>query len=243
VLLTAAASVSLIAARPEGDASLGRAAAGAHAYAQVLSAVTLISPVLMGLLGAFAFGHEYRYGTIRPALTVLPTRRALAVAKIVIIFLWAAAASTVCVGTSALLVRIQAPTWLGSTVGLSSPRMSGVALGAILYVAFSALLGLGLGWLLRSLPPAITLLIALPVMIEPLIKLALSAEALHANAISRYLPFSAGAQMYSYSPAASTAAPNSMPSGVGALAGGTIFGLSVAAVLVIGLLVFDRRDA
>ena len=52
------------------------------AYAAVLTAGTQFTPLLMGLLGVFAFGHEYRYGTIRTALCVLPRRTTLAAAKV-----------------------------------------------------------------------------------------------------------------------------------------------------------------
>ena len=73
----------------QGDAL--RLVGDQEAYALVLTAGAQLTPLLMGLLGAFAFGHEYRYGTMRTALTALPVRERLAAAKVLVVALWSAA--------------------------------------------------------------------------------------------------------------------------------------------------------
>src|SRR4051794_35886999 len=43
----------------------------------------LFIPYIIGLLGVFSMGHEYRHGMIRATLTALPHRRTVFVAKVV----------------------------------------------------------------------------------------------------------------------------------------------------------------
>jgi ABC-2 type transport system permease protein len=196
----------------------------------------------MGLLGVFAFGHEYRHGTIRAALTVLPRRAALAGAKMLVVAAWALAVALggVLVSTGVLLTVGQ--NKFGDNVGLGSPGMARVATGAVLYVALTALAGLALGWLLRSLPAAIVLLVALPVMVEPALQLVLSADALHLDGWNRYLPFSAGARMYAYSTQV-TAGPSAFRNDLSPLAGGLVFATAIALILGAALVLFQRRDS
>src|SRR5688572_905401 len=48
-----------------------------------------IPAILAGLIGVFSFGHEYRYGTIRSALTAVPSRSAILSAKVLVTAAWA----------------------------------------------------------------------------------------------------------------------------------------------------------
>ena len=41
--------------------------------------------VLLAVLGVFASGHEYRYGTIQPTLTTVPQRVRLFTAKVLVV--------------------------------------------------------------------------------------------------------------------------------------------------------------
>src|SRR5829696_2216518 len=73
------------------------------------------SVLLMGfaaaLVGIFATGHEYRYGTILPTLTAMPRRSALLAAKLLVV-----------VGASAVAaVAVIAICWLVGTVTLGEP--------------------------------------------------------------------------------------------------------------------------
>jgi ABC-2 type transport system permease protein len=47
-------------------------------------AVFLVS-ILLSMIGVFAIGHEYRYGTIRPTLSALPRRSTVLAAKVLVV--------------------------------------------------------------------------------------------------------------------------------------------------------------
>lgn len=44
-----------------------------------------LAAVFMAVIGIFATGHEYRYGTIQPTLTTVPQRSTLLAAKIIVV--------------------------------------------------------------------------------------------------------------------------------------------------------------
>ncbi len=41
--------------------------------------------MLLSMIGIFAIGHEYRYGTIRPTLSALPRRSNVLAAKVIVV--------------------------------------------------------------------------------------------------------------------------------------------------------------
>ena len=44
-----------------------------------------LDSILLSMIGVFAIGHEYRYGTIRPTLSALPRRSTVLAAKVLIV--------------------------------------------------------------------------------------------------------------------------------------------------------------
>jgi ABC-2 type transport system permease protein len=238
-----------------GSTTAGRTAAGSGpaasgvlgdqaAFAQVLSAAAQLTPLLMGLLGVFAFGHEYRHGTIRPTLTTVPRRPAVAVAKLLITTLWAAAVAMVCVGASAVVLVVLRGGRFAAGVGFDDWPTQRVALGTALYVILIALLGLGFGWLFRNIPAAVSLLFVLPLVVEPILRAVLSIKALHSIAgIGRYLPFGAGGQLYAYSTRVDPRVPAAFRNDLSPLAGGLTLAAVTAVLLVVAYVLFQRRDA
>lgn len=74
-------------------------------------AVNPIALVLLASLGAMAFGHEYRYGTIRLTLTAFPRRTGVFVAKLVMTILLTLSVLAVAAATAyGVLVLVQADT-------------------------------------------------------------------------------------------------------------------------------------
>jgi ABC-2 type transport system permease protein len=214
------------------------------AYAAVLTAPTQFTPLLMGLLGVLAFGHEYRYGTIRTALCVLPRRTTLATAKVLAVALWSAAVAGIGVALSALVLaflgggRFEPGTSL--TVG-STPR---VAMGVVVYAVLVAVMGVAFGWLFRNLQTAVTLLLILPLMVEPLLRLLLVIPALGPVAgLRHYLPFGAGARLYVYSTQIDPQVPAAFRNDLSPLAGGLMMAAVAAVLLALAHLLFQRRDA
>ncbi|GKQ39421.1 ABC transporter permease [Streptomyces sp. A012304] len=212
------------------------------AAASALSGGTGMIPlifVFMVLIGVFATGHEYRYGTIRASLTAFPRR----------VHLWAAKAlvvAAVAVVVGALLVAES--LGIGLLVGgpsaeevFTGPQMGRVAVGYVVFLVVCALFGLALAGITRSIPAAIVLLITVPVIIEGLISLILGMEAFESiRSLSAYLPFTAGERMMAVS---SQTPLDGGPAPLRPLAGGLVFTAYGAALLALWGTLFVKRDA
>jgi ABC-2 type transport system permease protein len=113
---------------------------------QWINALTAIVPTVIGicatLMGAYAFGHEYRYGTIRPTLTTIPGRQKVGLAKVFVpaaFSLLLAGITMLCtLGFSWLFVhnKINGSAFTGS--------MWRSLFGVTLFCAGNALIGAGL---------------------------------------------------------------------------------------------------
>jgi len=215
-----------------------------ESFAAVLAATAQLTPLLMGLLGVFAFGHEYRHGTIRSTLTSVPRRPAVATAKFIGVALWGAGVGIVCVAASALVLAVIGGGRFAPGVGFTGGATERVAAGTVLYVVLIALLGLGFGWLFRNIPAAVSLLFVLPLVAEPIVRAILSIKALHAVAgIGRFLPFGAGGQLYAYSTRVDPRVPAAFRNDLTPLAGGLTLATVTAVLLVAAFVLFQRRDA
>jgi hypothetical protein len=115
----------------------------------------------MALLGVLAVTSEYSTGMIRGTLTVLPQRRTMLTAKALVV-----GAVALVVGTAAPLLTLAVTrSILGDRVvrGSSTPMPDELRLllaGGLLVAVF-AMLGLGLGAIMRSTAGAIVTVIAL----------------------------------------------------------------------------------
>ncbi|MET9967415.1 hypothetical protein ABZZ80_16220 [Streptomyces sp. NPDC006356] len=154
--------------------------------------------VFMGLIGVFATGHEYRYGTIRAALTAFPRRihlwaaKTLVVAAVVAVVGGLLAAESLAIG-----LLVGGPS--AEEVFTGSP-MGRVAAGYVVFLVVCALFGLALAGIARSIPAAIVLLITVPMIVEGLISLILGVEAFESiRSLSACLPFTAGERMMAVS--------------------------------------------
>jgi len=213
-------------------------------YAAVLTAPTQLTPLLMGLLGAFAFGHEYRYGTIRTALCVLPRRTTLAAAKVLAIALWSAGVAGVGVALSALVLVLLGGGRFEPGTSLTAGNTPRVAMGVVVYVVLFALMGLAFGWLFRDLQTAVTILLILPLMVEPLLRLLLAAPELGPAAeVRHYLPFGAGTQLYAYTSQMDPRTFEAFRNDLSPLAGGLTMAAVTVVLLAMAHLRFQRRDA
>lgn len=240
--LTAAGLVAWVVAR---DISTGGQSLGdPEAVASLLTGSSGVGPLSLtalfaGLIGVLALGSEYRHGVMQTTLTAVPRRGVLLVAKLLLVAAFAAvtAALSIVVAYSVGRAEIGSafdPALLGD--GLIPQALAGF--GTL--VALTAVLGVALGAIFRSVPVAGIVLIGLPALVEPVLIWALSDSALGAGDAAVYLPFTAGAQMVN------------LPGGdgpgfdlvaLGALAGGLTFLGFVAATTLVSSAVFARRDA
>jgi ABC-type transport system involved in multi-copper enzyme maturation permease subunit len=201
-------------------------------------AIFLIS-IFVGLLGVFAIGHEYRYGTIRPTLCAIPRRSMLMAAKLILVLVW-----VLVVGLVAQALRfficwlILGSKWTAHPFDGVNPRLW---IGSIGYMVVFALVGLALSGLFRSMPAAIVTLIVMPLIAENLIHGLLTIHALRSlRGIGKVLPFSAGSQIMSY--------PSNDDNGlagqlVGPWPGAFIFIGFLCILMALSWTLFERRDA
>lgn len=125
-------------------------------------------PVLM-ILSSMTVTGEYRSGVIRTTFMATPNRTLVLVAKAIVAALFSAAYAAVMVIASIVVARVFAQPFVGSQLSLSEPA-SWRAVGTIaLYAALAAVLGVGVGALLRAAAGAVAVLLLWPLVAEPVL--------------------------------------------------------------------------
>ena len=190
-----------------------------------------LSQIAVGLLGVLAVTSEYSSGMIRATLAAVPQRRLLLTAKALV--LAAAAATTGIVACLAAYLVFQAflPAGDAMRTTLADPGVLRAVTGAGLYLTVLALLGLGLGTVLRSGAGAVAVLFG--VLFLPTLLVALLPSSWQ-DILGPYLPMNAGDAAYTVRPEAHMLQP---------WAGLGVFCLYAAAALAAGFVLIGRRDA
>ncbi len=194
--------------------------------------MTAMTWLFGALLGIFAFGHEYRYGTIRPTLSALPKRRVAALAKFVVP---AALFSTVTAISGALGIicaRILAGSAL--TISWSANHLIRTFALTLLQVALWAILGAAIAAITRSQIASIIGLLVWVLLIENLLVLLFTWDALESvKGVRKYLPGAAANSM--------VGTPD--PDVLGWVGGSITFALIAIGFAIVGTELFARRDA
>ncbi len=207
----------------------------------IASAPSFIAPLLLSIIGVLCFGHEYRYGTIRPTLTALPRRMPVLIAKTIVCAAFTAVISALCVVLTFVIARVI----YGSSSGLSftsgdTPR---IAFGVVIYSVLNTLLALALAGILRNQIAAIVVLLVWPLVIETVIVALLRLSVFKSfDGIAPYLPYQAGGQLFS-SKIQEVGDSIFGFAGLSPLGGGLVFGAYALVALIICALTFTRRDA
>jgi ABC-2 type transport system permease protein len=200
---------------------------------------------IIGLLGVFSFGHEYRHGMIRATLTALPSRRTVFAAKVISTALVSASAALACIVialVSLLVFGLDLP---------SGENLFAMTAGTVVFAALFSLSGLAYAALTRNQTAAVALLLLLPSLAEQLIRaivLLIKSKSDDPGGTSgivqvlKFLPYDAGGQMYT------RASIDDLLSFVGyrpfgAVGGGIVMAVFVAALLAGAYALFLRRDA
>ena len=221
---------ALHAHRMEQESSGGGRIFGFDATQASLRGVYL-AQLAIGVLGVLVITGEYTTGMIRSSLAATPRRYPVLVAKSAVFAVVSFAVSLAATFTGFLLGQVaQASTHKQAT--LSTPGAERAILGAAVYLTLIGLLGVGLGFLLRSTAGAIATLFGI-VLVAPLLARALPSP--YDTDVSKYLPLNAGTQI--------TATMNLDPTLLAPWAGIGITALYAAAALAIGAFVLLRRDA
>src|SRR5215204_7168589 len=189
------------------------------------------------LVGIFATGHEYRYGTILPTLTAMPRRSALLAGKLLIV----AAISVVAAVTALALCWLVGTLTLGPLPRLVEEPIPAVVAGQTVLVVLHGVLGAVLGQLTRGITAAIVIVLIMPLLIEPVITALAGLEALGwLRDVVPYLPFTAGMRLVS---AGLAAAGQDGATLLSRWEGGAVFAGFVALLLAAAWILFERRDA
>jgi ABC-2 type transport system permease protein len=198
--------------------------------------------ILLSIIGVFATGHEYRYGTIRPTLSALPRRSVVLAAKVLVITAYVGV-----VTLASLLLRYAiAVIILGHRLldlGAFPTPMARVWLGALVYTVIFALVGLALAGLFRNIPAAIVTVIVMPLIAENVIRGLLGLHVFHSiRSLAKAMPFSSGAEIFRYRAVdnGGSAGFNTVPSPVDGL---LVFLAFLAIVLGLSWVLFEKRDA
>lgn len=190
-----------------------------------------LAQLAIGVLGVLVITGEYSTGMIRSSLTATPHRHPVLLAK-TLVFASVTFVVTLAGTFTGFLLGQQAQAGTHLEASLSTPGAMRAIVGAAVYLTLIGLLGLGLGFLLRSTAGAIATLFGI-VLVAPLLAHALPSP--YDIDVIKYLPLSAGTQIIT------TVAPDptllSPWTGIGATA------LYSVVALAVGMLALLRRDA
>ncbi|AXT85960.1 hypothetical protein C6I20_12730 [Aeromicrobium sp. A1-2] len=200
---------------------------------------------VLGLLGVFSAGHEYRHGMIRATLTAVPNRSHVFFAKVVSTALVAAAAALGCIAMGLLSVVV---------FGLDLPEIGEVVdltIGTVAFTTLFTLSGLAYAALTRNQTAAVALLMLIPSLVEQIVRAivlaikAASDDPLGSGGlvqILKYLPYDAGGQMYTRASIGDLLQFFGVVP-FGAVGGGVVMLVFVTALLSGAYALFLRRDA
>jgi ABC-type transport system involved in multi-copper enzyme maturation permease subunit len=152
----------------------------------------LLAQLVLGVLGVLAFSGEYGTGMIRATLAVVPSRLPVLWAKLAVLAgLVLPAALLPALAEFFVAAAIQSARG-GSAISLADPGVLRTVIGASLYLAVTAVIGLALGALLRRTAAGVSAFAAV-FFVAPVIV----AQLPHSVArIAPYLPSSAGGALW-----------------------------------------------
>lgn len=242
LLLAAAVLTVALSAVATGSVDTGHCASPAACNEDVvrLSLTGVwIGQAAVAVLGALAMSAEYGTGTIRTTLAAMPRRAEVMAAKAAVVTGWALVAGASAVLGSLLAGRLLLPGG-GFTAVHGYPPLSladgptlRAAVGSVLYLALTALIGLGVAAVVRDTAGAVTAVLGLLYGL-PLLARLIGSER-WAERIDRYSPATAGMAVQA------TRNLDRLP--IGPWPGLAVLAAWAAAALGAGALVFRTRDA
>jgi ABC-2 type transport system permease protein len=191
---------------------------------------TYLAQLAIGVLGVLAVTGEYSTGMIRATLSAVPRRLPVLWGKLVVF----GAAVFAVMGVSSLITFLAGQAIMGGThhqASLSTPGALRAVIGGALFLTVICMLGIGLGFLLRSTAGAIATLFGLLLVLPILVQALPSPWPEH---ITKFLPLAAGTVLMN------TVKDPTM------LAPWTAFGvfcLYAVAAIAAGAAMLKRRDA
>lgn len=178
--------------------------------------------VVLSVIAAMAFGHEYRYGTIRLTLTAFPRRVPVVVAKWLVAMLFVVAGWLISVAVVAIMVVLLPKAYEFSP----DENIPLILLRGLLFVVGYATIVFAVTLLTRNLPLGIIIPLVWAIIVEQLI---LSILGSRFEWLPKVMPISTG---------------NGLAAGAEDWAmNGLAFGVWTVGLLVLASVLFVRRDA
>jgi hypothetical protein len=189
---------------------------------------TVMVAIVVAVAGVLVFTTEVQHGTLAAALTAQPARWVLAVSK---------AAMAMAFGLGMAVAGIAAGFVGGLLGGLEigdTGTLVSSTIWAVLFTSQAAVLGVGLGMIVRQSAIAVSGLLVWSFLFEGLLDLFLPAR------VARFLPFLAGDRMIAID--FSDLDPDAMAVALSRTEGGLVFGAYAVLALLIGTVLLYRRD-
>jgi ABC-2 type transport system permease protein len=191
-----------------------------------------ITVFLAGVLGVLCIGQEYRHSTIRTTFSAMPRRSTVYLAKVILTAVMGVVLGAVAIAASFVVTKIIFST-KDITMSMTEPGENLTAtVGFLALCGLFSLAGFGVGAIIRQPAGAIPLLLLWPFVVEGLVGGLLG---LVIDGVSKYMPFQAGFTL-------SSTGFND-PNFFSRLPAGLYFGAWVAALVGIGWILVERRDA
>jgi ABC-2 type transport system permease protein len=208
-----------LAATPEDVGALGGALSGAGA-----------AEIVVAVFGLLAVTGEYATGATRSMFTAVPARIPVLLARAAVVgatvLVLSVALTTGTFGIARILIGSA-----GLDLSITAPGVLRALAGAAVYLALLAVMGTGVGWLLRStaggLGVMFGLLYGLPVI-------GLMIPDRYAATVTRFLPANLGGAMME---------PSAAPGMLSAWTATAVLVAWAAAILILAAAVVRRRDA
>ncbi len=190
-----------------------------------------LGQLLIGALGVLFVSGEYSTGMIRSTLAAVPKRTPVVWAKL-IVFVSVVAAAMIPVSVVAFVTAQGVISRTRAGYSLSDPGVLRIVIGTGIYLTLVGVIGMAIGWIVRSTPGAIVTYVAVILVIPGLFEGLLGSWGRH---VAQYLPSRAGA---SFSTTFVDTGPNLKP-----WTGLAVMVLWVIAGLAVALVELQRRDA
>jgi ABC-type transport system involved in multi-copper enzyme maturation permease subunit len=148
-----------------------------------------LGQLLIGSLGVLFVTGEYSTGMIRSTMSAVPKRLPVLAAKLTV-FLAVTATSMVAISVVAFLSAQAVLSRYRPGYSLAQPGVLRVVIGTGIYLTLVGLIGMALGWIVRSTPGSLVAYIATVLVIPAIFANVLGSWGKH---IAEFLPSEAGA--------------------------------------------------
>ena len=201
--------------------------------AGLVTGSSVVTALLLGVVGAVSISAEFAHGTIRPTFAATPKRMRVLIAKATVTALFAAVAESLVV-VFCFVVSSAIASSRGATLALNDqPEARAALIGIVIFAVIVSLLGFGIGMVIRNTPAAVAVLILWPLVVENIVMAILSAAGV--SNPQKFLPYISGFGL------GNPDAPSS--ESLSRVAGGLYFAAVSAVVAIAGAVITARRDA